>query len=69
VIRQGPWKLIENYDDDSIELYHLENDLNESQNLAQSEPKKAQDLLKKLQIWKRETRAESMQSNPLHSSR
>jgi arylsulfatase A-like enzyme len=69
VIRQGPWKLIENYDDDSIELYHLENDLNESQNLAQSEPKKAQDLLKKLQIWKRETRAEPMQSNPLHSSR
>ncbi len=69
VIRQGPWKLIENYDDDSIELYHLENDLNESQNLAQSEPKKAHDLLKKLQIWKRETRAEPMQSNPLHSSR
>ena len=43
-IRSGPWKLIEFYEDDVIELYHLEDDLGETNNLAATEHQRADEL-------------------------
>ena len=36
VIRKGPWKLIETFDPEGVELYNLADDLSETRNLAAS---------------------------------
>ena len=62
-IRNGDFKLIKRYDDDSIELYDLKNDIGESNNVAESMPKKANELLSKLDAWLDQTEA----SQPLQA--
>ncbi|MDF1852859.1 MAG: sulfatase [Verrucomicrobiales bacterium] len=51
-IRKGDWKLLHFYEDDRNELYHIQNDLSESRDLASAEPEKTEalrtDLLKYL---------------------
>ena len=56
-IRQGRYKLIENFDDGSIELYDLKSDLSESRDLAQKMPKTAGQLRDKLRAWRKATGA------------
>jgi arylsulfatase A-like enzyme len=56
-IREGSFKLIRNYDDDSLELYDLSNDLAESRNLAAQLPERAARLAAKLERWLRESDA------------
>ncbi len=51
-VRDGDWKLIEWYEDNSIELYNLRDDLSETNNLATKNPAKAQALLQKLHDWR-----------------
>ena len=53
VIRDGNWKLIENLEDHSLELYDLSADLSEKNNLASSQPEKAAALLSKLNDWRK----------------
>jgi arylsulfatase A-like enzyme len=57
VIRKGDWKLIQFFEDDSIQLFNLKDDLGEQTDLAKSNPKKAQALLKELKAWQQETKA------------
>ncbi len=57
LIQQGPWKLMEFLEDGHRELYHLEQDVSESQNLIDSEPAKAQELYQKLTAWRSEVKA------------
>ena len=57
VIRDGDWKLIQYFEDNSLELYHLKNDVSETTNLAEKNPEKAQALLKKLQAWQKDVKA------------
>jgi arylsulfatase A-like enzyme len=57
VIREGDWKLIRNYDDNSLELYNLSKDLSEKRNLAQQQPKLAARLNLQLGKWLKETNA------------
>jgi len=64
VIRQGPWKLIETFDPEGIELYNLANDLSETSNLAKSETAKANELRQELDAWRKEVGAEMMKPNP-----
>ncbi|SDW35464.1 Arylsulfatase A [Lutibacter oricola] len=63
-IRDGNWKLIEFYEDGSLELYNLKNDINETTNLTSSNPKKAALLLKKLKAWRSSIDAQMMTENP-----
>lgn len=51
VTRQGDWKLILSYEDDSLELYNLREDLGETTNLAASQPERAQQMKADLQKW------------------
>ena len=53
-IREGEYKLIKNYDDDSLELYDLTSDLSEKNNLATQSPALAKRLAEKLDTWLRE---------------
>ena len=66
VIRQGDWKLIQTFDPEGLELYHLGRDLSESTNLVDQEPAKVAELLEKLQAWRQDVDAEMMEPNPAH---
>ena len=50
-IRLGDHKLIRRYDDGSIELYNLKEDIGEKQNLAARFPELAKQLDEKLEHW------------------
>jgi len=52
-IRMGDWKLIESYEDGSLQLYNLSTDLGESKNLADSERFKAEALQFELAAWRK----------------
>ncbi len=57
VIRKDDWKLIEDFEDGSLQLYNLKDDISESNNLAESVPEKRDELLKDLKQWQKETNA------------
>ena len=57
-MRQGPWKLIYFFEDDVYELYNLDNDIGERNNLATIYPKKFEEMKKLLEVWGDEIGAE-----------
>ncbi|MEM6378760.1 MAG: sulfatase, partial [Bacteroidota bacterium] len=52
VIRSGRWKLHHYFEDDGLELYNLQKDLGERNNLVNQKKGKAKKLLKKLDNWR-----------------
>ncbi len=64
VIRKGPWKLIETFDPEGIELYNLDEDLSETSNLVTQRPDLVNDLRQRLDAWRRDVGAETMRPNP-----
>ena len=50
-IRDGDFKFIRNYDDESLELYNLADDLGETRNLSATKPEIAKRLNTKLDAW------------------
>ncbi len=65
VIRHGQWKLHQYFEDNALELYDLNNDIGETNNLAESMPKKTQELLNRLKQWQKDTGAPiPSQANP-----
>ena len=56
-IRSGKWKLLEFFEDDEVELYNLEEDIGEKQNLAGTNPEMVSKLLAMLRAWREETGA------------
>ena len=53
VIRSGNYKLLHFYKEDRIELYNVKTDIAEENNLAESNPELAADLLSQLKEWKK----------------
>ncbi|MEK6235144.1 MAG: sulfatase, partial [Planctomycetales bacterium] len=56
-VRKGDFKLIERFDDGSVELYNLKNDLGETRDLATQMPDQAAELKQLLHAWRKETGA------------
>ncbi len=56
-VRAGDYKLIEWYEDNSVELYNLRDDLSEKHDLAAKMPKKAAELRRMLHKWRKQTNA------------
>ena len=56
-VREGDLKLIKRYDDDSVELYNLAEDVGERRNLAEDSPDVAQRMEQELDAWLEETGA------------
>ena len=56
-VRAGDYKLIEWYEDNSIELYNLKNDIGEKKDLASRMPEKAAELRRLLHRWLKQTKA------------
>ena len=51
-IRSGDYKLIERFDDGSLELYDLKNDIGEQKNLAEAQAPLAEKLAQRLRDWR-----------------
>ena len=51
-IRKGDWKLIENFEDNTMELYNLKEDIGELNELSTKNPRKVAELLKDLKEWR-----------------
>lgn len=51
-IRDGRWKLLVNKEQKRMELYDLKSDWAEKRNVAAGNPKVAQQLFRKLDVWK-----------------
>jgi arylsulfatase A-like enzyme len=63
-IRQGPWKLLEYYEDQTLELYHLTDDPGEIRNLVDSQPSVAERLRTQLKLWRESVSASMPEKNP-----
>ena len=63
-IRQGHWKLLEYYEDRPLELYRLDQDPGESNNLAAAHPAIAERLQKELRAWRKQVDALEPETNP-----
>ena len=64
VAREGDWKLIEHYEDGSLELYNLANDPSETSDLSAAEPARVAALRGQLEAWRRGVGAEGNKANP-----
>jgi len=62
-VRQGRYKLVHWFEDGTSELYDLEEDLSEKDDLIEKLPEKAVELRASLEQWLRETAAKSPEAN------
>ncbi len=63
-IRKGNWKLIEYLDDYSIELYNLNADIGEENDVSKNHPDKVKELHELLLNWRADVKAELPIENP-----
>jgi arylsulfatase A-like enzyme len=63
-IRDSDWKLIEHYEDGSIELFNLRADPSETMNLAAKEPERASAMRDQLVAWKKAVGSQENKPNP-----
>ena len=63
-VRDGDWKLILNYEDDSAELYNLASDLGETNNLAAQQTSRVAEMRKSFTEWRDSTGAQLNTPNP-----
>jgi arylsulfatase A len=63
-IRQGDWKLLEFFEDGHAELYNLEGDIGEKNDLAKKNPAKTTELRNLLSQWRKNVGAPMPRSNP-----
>ncbi|MDG2105030.1 MAG: sulfatase [Pirellulaceae bacterium] len=57
VIRKGPWKLVETFEDQRVQLFNLEKDLGETQDVSQDHPEITKRLAEQLKAWRSEVNA------------
>jgi arylsulfatase A-like enzyme len=63
-MRKGNYKLIEFFEDGRLEVYNLEKDIGEEQNLADSLPELTRQLHHELQAWRDDVNAQYPTANP-----
>lgn len=56
-IRAGDWKLLQFFEDNTIELYNLADDIGEHHDLSEVRTDKAQELIGKLEAWREKMNA------------
>lgn len=65
-VRAGKWRLIHFYLDDRVELYNLEEDIGETNDLSDKRPEKTKQLNAKLDAWREKVDAQPPRENPLY---
>jgi arylsulfatase A-like enzyme len=63
-VRDGNWKLILNYEDESAELYNLANDIGESRNLASEQAARVSEMKAAFLQWRTDVGAQLNAPNP-----
>jgi arylsulfatase A-like enzyme len=63
-IRLGNYKLIDNFEKGRQELYDLEKDISEENDIAGSNTEKTKELFDMLKEWRKNTNAKMMEPNP-----
>jgi arylsulfatase A-like enzyme len=66
-IRSGDYKLLEYFENGTVQLFNLKNDPAEQRDLADAEPQRAAALLATLREWRRDVKAATMAPNPAYS--
>lgn len=62
-IRSGDYKLLEYFENNTVQLFNLKKDLGEQHDLSQSEPEKVQELRAMLHKWRKEVNVQIMPPN------
>jgi arylsulfatase A len=63
-IRSGDYKLLEYFENYTVQLFNLREDIGEQNNLADAMPEKVSELRAKLRSWRKEVDAQMNQLNP-----
>lgn len=63
-IRSGDFKLLEYYENNSVQLFNLREDISEQHDISSSNPEKVNELTTKLHIWREKVNAQMMEPNP-----
>ena len=63
-VREGDWKLVENYEEGTAELYNLAKDIGEATDLSTQEDTRTAELRKKLAAWRTRVGAQELTPNP-----
>jgi len=62
-VREGEYKLIQDLEDGAYELYNLETDLSEHNNLEQLEAERTEDMARALNSWRKQMKARPLKRN------
>jgi arylsulfatase A-like enzyme len=65
-VRSGDYKLLEYYENNTVQLFNLKEDLGEQNDLSVAQPEKAAELRKMLHEWRRKVSARMMTPNPAY---
>jgi arylsulfatase A-like enzyme len=63
-IRAGDYKLLEYFENETVQLFNLKGDIGEQHDLSDSEPEKVAELRAKLHAWRKRVSAQTMERNP-----
>ncbi len=63
-VRYQDYKLLEYYENNTVQLFNLKNDPNEQHDLARAEPAKAGELTAMLHAWRKDVQADMPTPNP-----
>ena len=63
-MREGPWIMVEFYDEEKAELYNLANDISEQRDLAAEQPERVARMRAALDAWRKANNAQSNRPNP-----
>lgn len=63
-IRLGDWKLVEHFEDGSLDLFHTDDDVGEATDRSAAEPARVAELRGRLEAWRRSVSAKGMTANP-----
>ena len=63
-IRAGDYKLLEYFENNTVHLFNLKEDIGEQQDLARAQPAKAAELRRMLHAWRKKVGARMQVPNP-----
>jgi hypothetical protein len=67
-VRCGDYKLLEYYENNTVQLFNLKEDIGEMNDLSKSNPDKVNELRDKLHAWRDKISAKMMSPNPDYKS-
>ena len=67
-VRCGDYKLLEYYENSTVQLFNLKNDIEEENDLSSQEQEKVKELLEILHNWQKASSAKLMKPNPVYST-